>query len=159
MPELTHLSPSTPSAYVLQALALSAFNPSRPRVSLTARRLGLAVSALPVVFLALDAGLKLWRLPAAVAGTVQLGYPPEVVLPLGLLQAVLLALYVMPRTGVLGAVLWTGYLGGAVATHVRLGNPWLTHILFPVIVGGLLWLGLWLRDGRVRLLLPRSAEQ
>lgn len=154
MPEFTHFAPSTPSAYVLQALAASAVATPRSRVSITARRAGVAVSALPVLFLALDALMKLLQLAPAMEGTVLLGYPPGVVLPLGVLQAVCLLLYVVPRTRVLGAVLWTGYLGGAVATHVRLGNPWLSHVLFPVFLGGLLWLGLWLRDARVRRLLP-----
>lgn len=158
MPELTHLAPSTPSAYVLQSLARSAAFTPRPRVSITERRLGLAVSALPVLFLALDAALKLLQLPLAIEGTTQLGYASHVVRPLGIPQAICLALYLMPRTSVLGAVLWTGYLGGAVATHVRLGSPWPTHILFPVLLGGSLWLGLWLRDARVRLLLPFRAE-
>lgn len=157
MPELTRFAPSTPSAYVLQALAAAAVVAPRPRVSLTARRAGLAVSAVPVLFLAMDAALKLLQAAPALETTAQLGYPTSVVLPLGVLQVVCLALYVVPRTSVLGAVLWTGYLGGAVATHVRLGNPWLTHILFPVCIGGLLWLGLWLRDARVRLLLPTTS--
>lgn len=60
----------------------------------------------------------------------------------------------LPRTSVLAAILWTGYLGGAVATHVRIGNPLFSHILFPVYVAALLWLGLWLRDRRLRALLP-----
>jgi len=154
MPELTHPSPSTPSAYLLQALAVSSAVTRRPRITLTARRAGVLVSALPVVFLALDATLKVLQLPPALEGTTQLGFSTRVVLPLGLLQLLCLGLYLVPVTRVLGAVLWTGYLGGAVATHVRLGNPWLTHILFPVVVGALLWLGLWLRDPRVRLLLP-----
>ena len=73
--------------------------------------------------------------------------------PLGILQLVLLALYLVPRTALLGAVLWTGYLGGAVATHVRVGNPLVSHVLFPVYVAALLWGGLWLRDRRTRALL------
>jgi hypothetical protein len=116
------------------------------------RRAGLVVSAIPTVLLALDASLKLLRLQPAIEGTVQLGYPAHVVLPLGLIQVVCLILYVVPRTAVLGAILWTGYLGGAVATHVRIGNPLLTHVLVPVIVGAVLWLGLWLREARVRAL-------
>lgn len=60
----------------------------------------------------------------------------------------------MPQTSVLGVVLWTGYLGGAVAAHVRVGNPLFSHVLFPVYIGVLLWLGLWLRDARVRQVLP-----
>ena len=95
----------------------------------------------------------------AVEGTTQLGYPASVIVPIGIVQVVCLLLYVLPRTAVLGAVLWTGYLGGAIATHVRIGNPLFTFVLFPVYVAGLLWGGLWLRDRRVRALLspPVSA--
>ena len=73
--------------------------------------------------------MKLMLLPAAVEGTTTLGYPAFVILPLGIVQAICLVLYVVPRTSVLGAVLWTGYLGGAIATHVRLDNPLFTHVL------------------------------
>lgn len=125
-----------------------------PLARRSARRAGLIVSALPVLFLAADLAGKLLRIAPAVEGTVQLGYKADVLVPLGLLQLACLALYLWPRTAVLGAILWTGYLGGAVATHVRLGNPLLTHVLFPVFVGGLLWLGLWLRDARLRALVP-----
>ena len=90
----------------------------------------------------------------AMDGTTELGYPAGVVLPLGIIQIVCLLLYVVPRTSVLGAVLWTGYLGGAIATHVRLGNPLFSHVLFPVYVALLLWGGLWLRDRRLRGMLP-----
>ena len=123
-------------------------------VSPGARRTGLALSALAVLFLAVDASMKLMLLPAAVEGTTTLGYPAAVILPLGIVQAICLVLYVVPRTSVLGAVLWTGYLGGAIATHVRLDNPLFTHVLFPVYVALLLWGGLWLRDQRLRALLP-----
>ena len=98
--------------------------------------------------------IELLQLSVAVEGTTTLGYPASVVLPLGIVQAICLVLYVVPRTSVLGAVLWTGYLGGAIATHVRLDNPLFTHVLFPIYVALLLWGGLWLRDRRVRVLLP-----
>ena len=114
---------------------------------------GRILSALGVLFLTFDAVMKVLKSAQAVEGTTQLGYPASVVVPLGLLQLVCLALYLVPRTAILGAVLWTGYLGGAVATHVRLGNPMLTHVLFPVYIAVLLWGGLYLRDGRVRTLL------
>ena len=117
--------------------------------------IGRVLSGLAVLFLTFDAAIKLLRLPMAIEGTTQLGYPAGVVLPLGVLQLVCLALYVLPRTSVLGALLWTGYLGGAIATHVRLGNPLFTHVLFPIYVALLLWGGLWLRDSRLRELLPR----
>jgi hypothetical protein len=76
-----------------------------------------------------------------------------------MLQLACLVLYLVPRTSVLGAVLWTGYLGGAVATHVRVGNPLLSHTLFPIYVAALLWGGLWLRDQRVRSVLPLRATE
>ena len=116
--------------------------------------IGRVLSGFAVLFLTFDAALKLLRLPMAIEGTTELGYPAGVVLPLGVVQVVCLVLYVVPRTSVLGAVLWTGYLGGAIATHVRLGNPLFTHVLFPVYVALLLWGGLWLRDRRLRALLP-----
>ena len=112
------------------------------------------LSGLAVLFLTFDAAIKLLRLPVAVEGTTQLGYPADVVQPIGLLQVVCLVTYLVPRTSVLGAVLWSGYLGGAIATHVRLGNPLFSHVLFPVYVALLLWGGLWLRDRRLRGLLP-----
>ncbi len=115
---------------------------------------GRTLSALAVLFLTFDAIGKLARPEAVVTGTTSLGYPESVILPLGLLQVVLLILYLLPRTSVLGALLWTGYLGGAVATHVRLLNPLFSHVLFPVYVALLLWGGLWLRDRRVREILP-----
>lgn len=118
---------------------------------------GRVMSGLGCLFLALDATMKLLQRPEAVQGTVELGYPASVIPGLGVVQLVCLALYLWPRTAVLGAVLWTGYLGGAVATHVRLEHPWLSHTLFPVWVALLLWGGLWLRDRRVRAVLPLRA--
>jgi len=114
---------------------------------------GRIVSGLAVLFLAFDATLKIAAPPMAVEGTVQLGYPAGVLLGLGIVQVVCLALYLIPRTAPLGAILWTGYLGGAIATHVRVGNPLFSHVLFPIYVAAFLWGGLWLRDRRVRKLL------
>lgn len=119
-----------------------------------AMRTGRILSGLAVVFLAFDAGMKLLQVTPAVEGTTQLGYQASVIVPLGIVQVVCLIAYLLPRTSVLGAILWTGYLGGAIATHVRVGNPLLTHVLFPVYVAALLWGGLWLRDTRLRRLLP-----
>ena len=118
---------------------------------------GRILSGVAVLFLLFDASLKVLRLPVAVQGTVQLGYPAEVLVPLGIIQLACLVLYLTPRTSPLGAMLWTGYLGGAVATHVRMGHPLFTHVLFPTYVATLLWLGLFLRDARVRALVaPRA---
>jgi hypothetical protein len=114
---------------------------------------GRVLSGLAVLFLLFDASIKLLQLPVAVEGTSQLGYPESVILGLGLVQLACLIAYLIPRTSVLGAILWTGYLGGAVATHVRVENPLFSHILFPLYVAALLWGGLWLRDRRVRSLL------
>ena len=115
---------------------------------------GRVLSGLAIAFMAFDAVIKVLRLPVAVEGTVELGYPPGVVLGLGLLQLSLLVLYLIPRTSVVGAVLWTGYLGGAIATHVRLGNPLFSHVLFPIYVAAFFWFGLWLRDRQLRTILP-----
>ena len=121
----------------------------------TGRVLTAVISAL----LFLDAMMKVTRSATAVQGTTQLGYAASILVPLGVIQLVALAAYLFPRTAVFGAIVWTGYLGGAVATHVRLGNPVATHILSPVYVAIVLWGALWLRDARVRALLPiRSAE-
>lgn len=114
---------------------------------------GRIISGIGVVLLTLDMSMKLFGVKEALDGTVQLGYPIGMVLPLGLLQLTCLILYLIPRTAPLGALLMTGYLGGAVATHVRLGNPMFTHILSPVYFAVILWGGLYLRDPRVRAIL------
>lgn len=119
---------------------------------------GRILSGLAVAFMAFDGAIKVVELPVAVEGTVNLGYPAGVVQGLGILQLAMLALYLIPRTSVLGAVLWTGYLGGAIATHVRLDNPLFSHVLFPTYVAAFLWFGLWLRDRQVRAVLPFSRE-
>ena len=119
---------------------------------------GLIISGLPARFLLLDAIGKLIRPPAVVDGTVELGYPENVIVPLGIVLLISTFLYIIPRTSVLGAILLTGYLGGAVATHVRVGNPVFTHMLFPVYLGVLIWLGLYLRDMRLRELVPLRTD-
>ena len=94
--------------------------------------------------------MKLARIKEAIEGTAQLGFSPSVAFPLGLIELACLMLYVIPRTAPVGATLLTAYLGGAVATHVRLGSPVFTPMLFPVYVAIFLWGGLYLRDARVR---------
>ena len=115
---------------------------------------GRVLSGLSVLFLLFDSVIKVMKLPIAVEATVQLGYPDSVVVGIGIVELVCLALYVLPRTSVLGAILLTGHLGGAIATHVRIGSPLLTHTLFPIYVAGLIWGGLFLREERLRPLLP-----
>ena len=114
---------------------------------------GRTLSALAALFLLLDATVKVLAVPGAVEATSQLGYPASLLVTLGIIELACLALYLIPRTAVLGAVLWTGYLGGAVATHLRVGHPLLSHTLFPIYVAVLLWAGLALRDRRVRALI------
>ena len=86
--------------------------------------------------------------------TAQLGYPAELALTIAIIELVGLIVYVIPATSILGAVLLTGYLGGAIATHLRTGSPLFTHILFPIYIAALIWGGLYLRDIRVRSLVP-----
>ena len=112
---------------------------------------GRILSALPVLFLLLDGVMKVVKPAFVVDATVQLGYPESVIVGLGLVLVACTILYLIPRTAVLGVILLTGYLGGAVATHVRVGGP-LFSILMPVILGAMLWGGLYLRDERVRSL-------
>jgi len=118
---------------------------------------GRTLSAIAVLFLTFDATVKLLQLAPAVEATAQLGYKASVLAPLGLIEALCLVAYLVPQTSILGAILWTGYLGGAVASQARVGNPLISHVLFPVYVAALLWGGLWLRDARLRALLPVAA--
>ncbi|HKX26786.1 MAG TPA: DoxX family protein [Blastocatellia bacterium] len=118
---------------------------------------GRIVSALPALFLIVDSVMKLLKLPVVVETTVKLGYPESVIVGLGIVLLVSTILYLVPQTAVLGAILLTGYLGGACATHVRVEAPWFP-ILFPVVVGVLLWGGLYLRDDRVRALIPLRSD-
>lgn len=114
---------------------------------------GRIMSWLPALFLLLDGIMKLFKPAVVVETTVKLGYPEGVILPLGIVLTICTVLYLLPRTAVLGAILLTGYLGGAVATHVRVGEG-LFPISFPIIFGILLWGGLYLRYDRLRKLIP-----
>ena len=114
---------------------------------------GRIISALPVLFLLMDGVMNLFKPRVVVDATVQLGYPESVILGLGIVLVTCTVLYIIPPTSGLGAILLTGYLGGAVATHVRVGEG-LFPVLFPVILGVLIWGGLYLRDERIRTLVP-----
>ena len=118
---------------------------------------GWVLSALPALFLLVDGVMKLMKPAVVLEATVKLGYPESVILGLGIVLLACTVLYLVPHTSALGAVLLTGYLGGAVATHVRVGDG-LFPVIFPVILGALLWGGLVLRDARLRVLLPLWAE-
>ena len=114
---------------------------------------GRIISASVVLFLCADAAMKVLKTRLAVEGDARLGYPENTVAGIGIVLLLCVLLYVIPRTSILGAILLTGYLGGAVATHVRVGNPLLGFVLFPVYIGVLAWGGLYLRDRRTRTLL------
>jgi hypothetical protein len=123
---------------------------------LVMKTLARIVTGLPVLFLSFDALMKLANNHHVAEASVQLGLPPNLSVPLGLVLTTCLVLYLVPRTAPLGAVLLTGYLGGAVLTHLRIGDPMISHTLFPVYVGVMLWTGLFLRDTRVRNLLTTT---
>jgi hypothetical protein len=110
---------------------------------------GRVLTGLSAAFLLFDGGAKLAKVPAVVEGSVALGYPATAVFGIGVALLACTLLYLLPRTAILGAVLLTGYLGGAIATHVRVGNPLFTHTLFPIYVAMMIWGGLYLRDRRV----------
>jgi len=125
-------------------------------VSSRARWTGWVLSALVILFLMFDLVVKLIPLDIAVTSTAELGYPASAsfIRGLGILLLVCTALYAYPKTSILGAILLTGYLGGAIATHVRVGSPLFSHVLFGFYLGLMLWGGLWLRDARLRALIP-----
>jgi len=114
---------------------------------------GRCLSSLAVLFMALDGVAKLLEVPQVIAGTTELGYAAGSVFTIGVIELLCVAAYVVPSTSVLGALLLTGYLGGAVATHVRVGNPLFSHTLFPIYVAVFVWGGLVLRDARLRAFL------
>lgn len=116
-------------------------------------RIGYILSVIPVLFLLVDGIMKLFKPAVVVDATTELGYSESVIVPLGIVLVTCTVLYVIPRTAVLGAILLTGYLRGAVATHVRVGAGGF-NFLFPVIVGAMIWGGLYLRDSRISALIP-----
>ena len=137
----------------------SPMNASTPDSTPTQRRTAYVLTALVGLFLTFDVVMKVLRLRPAIEGTMSLGYPEHTVAVIGAIELVCLALYLVPRTAALGAVVMTGYLGGAVATHVRVGSPLLSHTLFPIYVAAMLWGGLYLREPRLRALMPLRRAQ
>lgn len=125
-----------------------------PNVSKTFPWPGRILSGLAVLFCVMDGTMKLFKPAFVLEANRQLGYPESDIVGIGVLLLTCTALYIVPRTSILGAVLLTGYLGGAVASQVRAGNGWF-NVAFPILFGGLVWGGLWLRDIRVRVLLKR----
>jgi hypothetical protein len=118
------------------------------------KSIGWTLSGLVILFLSMDCVTKLLDLDVVKRATSQIGFPLNLVRPIALIELVCVVLFALPRTAVLGAILLTGLLGGAIASHLRLGDPLFTHVLFGVYVGVLAWGGLWLRDGELRSLIP-----
>ena len=116
--------------------------------------IGRVLSGLVVLFLIPDGIIKFIKPAPVVDAFAHLGWPLSLANVLGVVLLLCTAVYVLPRTSVLGAILLTGYLGGAVATHLRAGDPLFSHVLFPTYLGVVLWLGLYLRDSRLRALIP-----
>lgn len=111
---------------------------------------GRVLSILPVLLLLMSSGMKISQSPQVLEGFTKFGFDPKVVLPIGIVELICTVLYLIPRTSAIGAILLTGYLGGAVVTHVRAGDPW----FMPVVLGVVLWIGLVMRNPRMRAVLP-----
>jgi DoxX-like family len=133
-------------------MTAATYRPTAPDTAASGRRVGYAITGLVTLFLLLDSVTKLLRLQVVVDATVQMGFPASTVPVIGATLLACLVLYLLPRTAVLGAVLLTGYLGGAVCAQLRIEAPLFSTLLFPVYVGALVWLGLYLRSARVRAL-------
>lgn len=128
--------------------------PQIDSVSTRARWTGLSLSALVILFLVFDGAIKIADTDVVRRSMAELGYPQGLSLGLGALTLAIAMLYAFPRTAFLGAVLLTGLLGGAIATHLRVGSPVFSHLLFGAYLGLMAWGGLFLRDSRLRALLP-----
>jgi len=114
---------------------------------------GRIMSTLAVLFLLMDSVMKLVKPAPVVEAMTKIGYPDSATFVLGIVLLTCTVLYIIPRTSVLGAILLTGYLGGAVASHFRVGDPLFSHVLFPTYIGLLVWGGLFFRDERLRALI------
>ena len=125
-----------------------------PAISNATLWTGRVLSGVLIAFLVFDGVIKLVPLQVVIDTTAALGFPPELARTLGVLTLVCAALYAWPRTAVLGAILLTGYLGGAIAIHQRVGNPMFSHTMFGVYLGLMAWGGLYLRDPRLQALIP-----
>ena len=125
---------------------MEAAGPSSKKMIWTGR----VISALLVLFLLFDAAIKLMKIAPVIDAFTQVGWPTTLAVPIGIVLLVCTVVYTIPSTSILGAILLTGYLGGATGTHLRAGQPF----YFPLIFGVLVWVGLFLRDARVRALIP-----
>jgi hypothetical protein len=121
---------------------------------MSAVNVGRALSALAILFLAFDTAIKLAGMSVVAETLSSLGYSADLGFTIGVVELVCLVLYVVPRTAVVGAILLTALFGGGIATHIRVGSPVFTHILFGVYLGLFVWGGLYLRSARLRELIP-----
>ncbi|QNI35952.1 DoxX family protein [Edaphobacter albus] len=119
---------------------------------------GYVLSTLAIFFLVMDACMKFTTNPQVIAAQTQLGWPMQLSPAIAILALICTALYALPATSVLGALLLTGYLGGAIALHLRVDNPLFSHTLFPVYVALFIWGGLWLRNATLREVLPLASH-
>jgi hypothetical protein len=118
---------------------------------------GRVMSGVAIAFLAFDSAMKFVKPAVVLEASAKLGFPEQLTVTLGVILLASTVLYAIPRTAVFGAILLTGYLGGAVCTHLRVGDPLFSHVLFPTYLGALIWGGLWLRDGRVRAMFTTAS--
>ena len=118
---------------------------------------GRILTGIVIAFMLFDTGFKFSGAKEVVEGTAQLGFQPHHMAIIAVIELVCLVMYLIPRTSPIGAVLLTGYFGGAIITHIRLDNPLFSHILFPTYLGAMMWLGLYLRDARVRTVVGRKS--
>jgi hypothetical protein len=133
--------------------------PQTPPARFGLYRAGWAMSGLAIAFLLMDASMKLLALPVVLQAQAELGFEGEgMARSLGAILLACTLLYATPQTAVLGAIMLTGYLGGAVAVKMRIGDPLLTHVLFAVYVGVFVWGGIYLRDARLREILPLRSD-
>lgn len=142
----------------MQATSFPLVSTQNARPKTRGRWAGRILSGIPVAFLVFDVGIKLAHPAFVTVASERIGWPDALTVPLGILLAACTLLYVIPRTAVLGAVLMTGYLGGAIATHLRISDPLFSHTLFPIYVAAMLWGGLYLRDARVRALVKPASR-
>jgi len=152
MKPITVEIPMTAAAFDSRALSTS-------KSASTSRRsvlIGRVLSGIAIVFLVMDTVVKLLVSNAAVEANNHLGYAVSAIRPIGIIELVCLILYAIPRTSRIGALLFTGYLGGAIASQFRAGNPLFSFTLFPIYIAILIWGGLWLRDAGVRAFLLSS---
>lgn len=143
------------SASILETAAST--TPSARRTINKSLLTGRILTGVAMAFLIFDTVYKFTGAKEAVEGTAQLGFQAHHLPVIALIELACLVLFLIPRTSPIGAVLFTGYLGGAIVTHLRLDNPLFSHILFPTYLGTLIWVGLYLRDSRVRALIGRKS--